>query len=128
MIDYKILITGERFEVRAICRSRDEECLLMQYIASLGEADQTKLTDALTVLAEYGPPRSSEKHRKLKGYGNLHELKEKPHRLLFFFDGKEIAVFTHAFAKRSAKTPQSELDRAVNLRTEYYEKFKASYR
>lgn len=126
MIDYEILITGERFEVRAICRSRDEECLLMQYIASLDEADQLKLTEALMLLAERGTPSSSSKYRKLKGYNNLHELKEKPHRLLFFFAGKGIAVFTHGFAKRSDRTPQSELERAVNLRIEYDEKFKAS--
>jgi phage-related protein len=123
MIDYKILITGERFEVRAIRRLQHDESLLKQYLGSLDLSDRKKFLRAIRKLAEYGTPRSSEKHRKLQGHDNLYELKIKRHRLLFFFAGERIAVFTHAFAKHSDKTPQSELDRAVNLRTEYYETF-----
>ena len=123
MIDYEILRRGHCFEVRAIRRLQHGECLLKQYLGSLDLSDRKKFLRAIRRLAEYGTPRSSEKYRKLKGCGDLHELKVKPHRLLFFFAGERIAVFTHAFAKHSDKTPQSELDRAVNLRTEYYETF-----
>ena len=42
-------------------------------------------------------------------------------RLFFIYDGDTIVVLFNCFKKKTQKTPKSEIDKAVNLKNEYYE-------
>jgi DNA-binding XRE family transcriptional regulator/phage-related protein len=48
------------------------------------------------------------------------------YRVLAFWDtdGESLVIATHGFIKKSAKTPQKEIERAENIRTEYYKQKK----
>lgn len=125
MIAYTTLKRGRRFEIRAIRRLQHDASLLRQYItdSEIDESDRQKMVKAISFLANHGTPSSREKYRKLQGQENLHELKVKPHRLVFFFDGQGVAVFTHGFAKRDDNTPDREIARAEELREAYLRTF-----
>lgn len=41
-------------------------------------------------------------------------------RLFFIYDGDTIVVLFNCFKKKSQKTPNSEIDKAVKLKKEYY--------
>jgi len=41
-------------------------------------------------------------------------------RVLYFFVVNKRAILTHGFVKKEDKTPQSQIDRAINYRREYY--------
>ena len=44
------------------------------------------------------------------------------YRLLAFFDKAEqaLVITTHGFIKKTQKTPQKEIERAINIRNEYF--------
>lgn len=42
-------------------------------------------------------------------------------RIFFIYDGDAIVVLFNAFKKKSQKTPDSEIRKAVKLKEEYYE-------
>jgi phage-related protein len=39
-----------------------------------------------------------------------------------FKEGDQLIILTHAFVKKSQKTPKKELNKALNLKKEYYER------
>jgi len=43
------------------------------------------------------------------------------YRIFFIFDGNYIVVLFHGFQKKTQKTPQTEIEKALRIRTEYYE-------
>ena len=49
-------------------------------------------------------------------YGNMH------YRLLAFWDndGQTLVITTHGFIKKTGKTPKKEIDKAIEIRTLYY--------
>lgn len=42
-------------------------------------------------------------------------------RVLFIFDGDNIVVLFNGFQKKTQKTPDKEIERAIRIRKEYYE-------
>ncbi len=42
-------------------------------------------------------------------------------RLFFIYDGNTIVVLFNGFKKKSQKTPQNEIEKAIKLKKEYYE-------
>jgi len=42
-------------------------------------------------------------------------------RIFAFFDDNKLVVLLHGFQKKSQKTPRKEIERAKNLRSNYYE-------
>ena len=42
-------------------------------------------------------------------------------RLLFIYDNNTIVVLLNCFKKKSQKTPQKEINKAIRLKEEYYE-------
>lgn len=42
-------------------------------------------------------------------------------RIFFIYDGDTIVVLFNAFKKKTQKTPNSEIDKAIKLKNEYYE-------
>ena len=42
-------------------------------------------------------------------------------RIFFIYDGEVIVVLFNAFRKKTQKTPDSEIRKAIRLKEEYYE-------
>ena len=42
------------------------------------------------------------------------------YRIFFIFDGNKIVVLFNGFQKKKQKTPQSEINKALKLKEEYY--------
>ena len=42
-------------------------------------------------------------------------------RLLYIYDGDTIVVLLNCFKKKTQKTPNSEIEKAIRLKEEYYE-------
>ncbi len=42
------------------------------------------------------------------------------YRIFFIFDGNKIVVLFNGFQKKTQKTPQGEIDKALKLKDEYY--------
>jgi len=45
-------------------------------------------------------------------------------RVFCFFDNEKLVILLNGFQKKSQKTPQKEIDKALNLMIEYYEQKK----
>lgn len=91
----------------------------LDYIFGSPDEDQERIVDMLGHVAENGLPRNKERYRKLHSHDNLHELKRKPHRFLFFMRGNEL-VFTEAFKKSdSRKSDTIHYDRANRRRRDF---------
>ena len=63
--------------------------------------------------------------RHIKEHGNLYELRmeyaSNIYRVFFIFDDGNIVVLFHGFQKKTQKTPQKEIEKALRIRKEYYE-------
>ena len=42
-------------------------------------------------------------------------------RIFYIYDGSIVVILLNAFRKKAQKTPSYELDKAIKLKTEYYE-------
>lgn len=42
-------------------------------------------------------------------------------RIFFIYDGDTIVVLFNCFKKKTQKTPNSEIEKAIRLKNEYYE-------
>jgi phage-related protein len=47
------------------------------------------------------------------------------YRIFCFFDSNNLVVVGHGFQKKTQKTPQQELDRAAEIKKQYYEEKKS---
>jgi len=45
-------------------------------------------------------------------------------RIFCFFDGDRLVILTNGFQKKTQKTPKNEIERAIKIRSEYYEEKK----
>ncbi len=121
MMQYVVVARGTRFEIRALRRPGDTLSLVGAYLADLEEAQHKKVVKAIRLTAERGPTHNREKYEKFTSCDNLYQIKEKPSRIPFFYDGPGTIVLTHGFRKRGNKTPQREVENALRLREMYFE-------
>ncbi|EXY94192.1 hypothetical protein M081_3694 [Bacteroides fragilis str. 3998 T(B) 4] len=42
-------------------------------------------------------------------------------RIFFIYDGENVVVLFNCFRKKTQKTPDNEIKKAINLKKEYYE-------
>jgi phage-related protein len=72
-------------------------------------------------LEEHGPALDRPHVGFLRDH--IHELRVRTHhglyRLLFFFYGGRKFIITHGIVKKTAKVPDSEIDRAIKYRKDY---------
>jgi phage-related protein len=71
-------------------------------------------------------PRISERYlKKLSGTDGLYEIRVESgsniFRIFCFFDDGKLIILLNGFTKKSQKTPKREIDRALQLREQYYE-------
>lgn len=93
-----------------------------KFINELSETEQKKLFRAMALLA------SDDKipHHYIKYLRDeIHELRvtcgNNELRIMFIYDGDTIVVLLNGFRKKTQKTPKKEIDKAIRLKTEYYE-------
>lgn len=79
----------------------------------------------IELLKQLGPMLLFPHTRKIVGTEKLHELRVKQGsnicRLFYFFEGESIYVITSGYLKKSDKTEQEEIKRAIRLMIEYME-------
>jgi phage-related protein len=49
------------------------------------------------------------------------ELQNKASRSLYFYEKNQMIIFTNGFIKKSQKTPQKEIEKAIAIKEAYYE-------
>lgn len=110
------LYRGSSFTLFAL--SRSEETQVSEYIANLQPSDQRKTVALLEHVANYGPPRNTQKSNKLTN--QLFEFKPTTtDRIIWFYDGQARIVMTHAFKKEKNRTPPREIKKGEEHRRIY---------
>lgn len=91
------------------------------FMATLDEKTQLKINQGLLLLATQ--PRLSTKYVKLVKDG-LYELRTEwngnIYRVFFIFDNGNIVVLFNGFQKKTQKTPDREINKALKIKAEYY--------
>ncbi|QBO59094.1 type II toxin-antitoxin system RelE/ParE family toxin [Chryseobacterium salivictor] len=91
------------------------------------EKVKSKIKNVLELIKQV--ERVPEKFLKhLSGTDGLYEIRieyqSNIYRIFCCFDKGNLVILFNAFQKKSQKTPQQELDKAVRLKNEYFEKKK----
>ena len=71
-------------------------------------------------------PQKFVKHIKEGIYELRTEYNGNIYRVFFIFDEDKIVVLFNGFQKKTQKTPQKEIDKAITIKKEYYE-YKRKY-
>ena len=104
-------------------RTESGHCPVVDYLDSLNSKQATKVTWVLRLIEELNTvPRSY--FRKLGGTDDIWEIRvdiaRDTFRLLSFFDGSNLVIVDHAFAKKTRKTPRSDIRLAEKRRQDYF--------
>lgn len=95
-----------------------------EYVDSLAADEAARLTDDLSLLAEFGLGLGMPHVRPVRG--KLWELRSRgrlQHRVLYVaVRGRQI-VLLHAFSKKTSKTPSAEIAVAERRFADYQERF-----
>ena len=90
-------------------------------MATLKEKDQEKIQYGLLLLKTQD--RLPKKFIKLVRDG-IYELRTEYggniYRVFFIFDEGQIVVLFNGFQKKSQKTPENEIEKAIRIKEEYY--------
>lgn len=97
------------------------------FMSSLGSKEQKKVDYIVSLLATQDRlPTKFIKHIK----DGLYELRvmweNNIYRVFFIFDEGNIVVLFSGFQKRTRKTPQSEINKAIKIKEAYYEDKRSS--
>jgi len=91
---------------------------VIEFIKEQSPKEKAKILREIELLEEFGLFLGMPHIKKLKGYDDLWELRIKHSsnifRILFLNYHDGIFVLLHAFRKKSNKTPQREIDIALN--------------
>lgn len=95
-----------------------------KFYDSQNEKVQRKILWTLKVIEEIdGIPETYFKH--LKNTSGLYEIRVQVgtniYRIFCFFDRDNLVVIGHGFQKKSQKTPKQEIEKAEQIKKEYYE-------
>lgn len=91
------------------------------FINSLSEKVVDKIEYALTLLESQDKvSKKFVKFLREDVYELRAEYESNIYRVFFIFDDGNIVVLFNGFQKKSQKTPQKELEKAIRLKEEYY--------
>ena len=125
-----VIRSGQRLTIRAIAFQADDggrdRCAVLAFFqeqARLRPNEMAKLGALLTETASNGQPKNETKFKDLPGTDGLYEFKTNGGlRLIAFWeDGKSLIVATHGYLKASQKAPRNEIQRAKQLRSDYFQ-------
>jgi len=93
-----------------------------KFFVTLRPKVQDKIIWTLELVAEL--PKIPETYLKhLEGTEGLYEIRVQQggdiFRIFCFFDAGKVVVLANGFQKKTQKTPQSEIDRALRIKQEY---------
>lgn len=95
-----------------------------EFIDSLDFKTRRKFFFVKELLEEFGHRLPYPHARYIRN--SIFELRFKGHegsmRILYFFFLQDKVIFTNGFIKKTAKTPQSEIDAAIHRRNEFLER------
>ena len=95
---------------------------MQEFFDSLSGKEFQKLDWVLRIITEL-PIVPREYFQKLKGTENIWEVRAqhggRAIRLLGFWAGQDLILLTNGFDKKSAKTPQTEIDLAESRKRDY---------
>lgn len=100
----------------------------IEYLESLPKKERAKLQLAIKTTEEVGLQTASRLLLVKKLDTNLYELRSRQgktfQRGLYFHVVGSDYVITHGFSKKTNKTPQKEINHAIDLRAEFYKNYK----
>lgn len=118
MLEITKIYSGKKFAIYAI--TVQNRCPVEEFINTLGESEQKKVVKLLQGSADNGLPVNEEKFKKLEK--DIWEFKSHQVRILCFLDKGRIIITTHGFLKKRGRTPRSEIEKALKLYNEYFQK------
>lgn len=96
---------------------KDNQSSVVNFIQKQSSKEQAKILREVDLLEEFGLFLGMPHIKKLKGYNDLWELRIKHSsnifRILFFNYKEGIFILLHGFKKKSNKTPQCEINKAL---------------
>ncbi|MXW06133.1 MAG: type II toxin-antitoxin system RelE/ParE family toxin [Gemmatimonadetes bacterium] len=104
-------------------RTESGQCPVVDFLDALDPKQAAKVTWVLRLIEElsYVPRRY---FQKLVDSDDIWEIRvdiaRDTFRLLSFFDGSNLVVIDHAFAKKTRKTPRSDIRLAEKRRQDYF--------
>ncbi len=104
-------------------RTASGHCPVEQFLDSIATRQAAKVTWTLHLIEELEfVPRQY--FKKLVNTDDIWEIRvnigRDAFRLLSFFDGPNLVVLNHAFAKKTQKTPRSDLHLAEQRKRDYF--------
>lgn len=95
-----------------------------EFLAKQTQAVKEKIYWTLNLIEEM-PQVSKTYLKKLEGTKGLYEIRvlfgNDIFRIFCFFDEGRLIILLNCFQKKTQKTPQREIEKALRLRDEYYE-------
>ena len=93
-----------------------------EFIESLNEKEKLKVKYILSLLGTSDRlPIKFIKQIKKDLYELRIEYNGNIYRIFFIFDNDKIVVLFNGFQKKTQKTPQNEIEKAIKIKEEYYE-------
>jgi phage-related protein len=97
-------------------------CPLHDFFTDLAKSNSKEFGKTVAFLervADHGPPVNKEKCRYFRNE-KAFELKPGGVRVMAFWDGGQMIICSHAFLKKSRKTPKRELTRLKTAKEDYF--------
>ena len=92
------------------------------FLSSTEVKMRAKAFRSIELLKQFGPELPMPHSKKLKGH-DLYELRVRFGsnicRLFYFFEGNDVYVVTSGYVKKTERTEQREIERALRLKGEY---------
>jgi phage-related protein len=92
------------------------------FMGKLSELERMKIMRALLLFeTEDKIPHHYIKYLRDDIYEFRVNFGNNEYRLLFIYDGDTVVVLFNCFKKKTQKTPNNEIEKAIRLKKEYYE-------
>jgi phage-related protein len=118
-----LIYRGQVFQIEAVVLPNGD-VPAEEWLESLSQKHQQKFASLFAMLADVGKLWNERKFKHLEGSDQIFEFKVDDGRILcFFFVGQRV-ILTHGFAKKSAKTPKGEIERAEKYKSDFISRVK----
>jgi phage-related protein len=106
-------------------KNESGECSVKDFINSRSLKNQQKITAIISYLQENGPnlPRPYADYLKDDIYELRVKLSGKETRTLYFFCYENYIVLTHCFIKSVQKVPESEIKKAIKIKSNFLKRY-----
>lgn len=99
----------------------DGRCPVADFLDSLSDKEMARMARQIQRLEGWGPELSHPDSHYLRD--KIHELRARWRkvrlRVLYFRDGQSF-ILTHGFKKKTSDVPDSEINRAIDCRRDYF--------